>query len=413
MRILILVVTILFVIVSCGKDDDSQSNNGKIVIKGIISGSNSTKSTGLKSTDALSLTNAKKVLVFNSNEYELFDIQNSTFTAKASSGTATALAFLDEENKYIGCLCCGGLNVLPLVSLKDGDNTIIDLSNLSLDGTSVIPTNNPFGDAINLDEEEIARYKELGAYYESLSKNIDADNDGIPDILNDKQLTISSLFATRGGKWGINNTRPSVTDISQFYINYMILISGGNVLTFSDGNISFSGPEVNPYNDISLHGYRLTPNGPQGFLSSFKREIYPPTPGAPDWNVLSPFKKGAYTLTLDGNRLYSLNYSNIDCKYYMVIVIPTLHTNSEGKLISISLEYMLPDNITTIDPSNIINEVTLQLGNPDEFYQSGWLTNETGFTVVNLSSPLDISSLHHIDIFYDDLLGNQYDIIWQ
>jgi hypothetical protein len=157
----------------------------------------------------------------------------------------------------------------------------------------------------------------------------------------------------------------------------------------------------------------LTPNGPQGFLSSFKREIYPPTPGAPDWNVLSPFKKGTYTLTLDGNRLYSLNYSNINCKYYMVIVIPTLHTNSEGKLVSISLEYKLPDNITTVDPHNFLNEVTLQFGNPEEFYNSGWLTEKTGFTVVNLSSPLDISSLHHIDIFYHDLLGNQYDIIWQ
>lgn len=193
----------------------------------------------------------------------------------------------------------------------------------------------------------------------------------------------------------------------------MILISGGNALTFSDGNISFSGPEENPYNDISVHGFNLTPNGPQGFLSSFKREIYPPIPGAPEWNVLRPFKEGKYTLTLDGNRLYSLNYSNINCKYYMVIVIPTLHTNSEGKLVSISLEYKLPDNITTVDPHNILTEVTLQLGNPEEFYHSGWLTDETGFTGVNLSSPLDISSLHHIDIFYTDLLGNQYDIIWQ
>ncbi len=413
MRNLISVAAILFVILSCNKDDDSQSNNGKIVIKGIISGIDVTKSSGLKSTDALLLSDAKKVLVFNSNEYELFDIHDSSFTAKATSGTATALAFLDGGNRYIGCLCSGGMNVLPLVSLKDGDNTIIDLSNLILEGTSVIPANNPIGDAINLDAEEIARYKELGAYYESLSKNIDSDNDGIPDLLDDKQLIISSLFSTQGGKWGINDTKASVADTSQFYINYMILLSGGNALTFSDGNISFSGPEENPYNDISLHGYRLTPGGPQGFLSSFKREIFPPAPGTPDWNVLRPFKKGTYTLTLDGNRSHSLNYSNINCKYYMVLVIPTLHTNSAGKLVSISLEYKLPDNITTVDPKNILNEVTLQLGNPNEIYQSGWLTDKTGFTVVNLSSPLDISSLHHIDIFYEDLLGNQYDIIWQ
>jgi hypothetical protein len=413
MRNLILVVSILFVIVSCRKEDDSQSNNGKIVIKGIISGTKTTKSTGLKSTNELSLSNAKKVLVFNSNEYHLFDIKDSSFLAKASSGTATALAFLDAENRYIGCLCSGGLNVLPLVSLKDGDKTVIDLSTLTLDGTSVIPANNPIGDAINLDEGEIARYKELGAYYESLSKNIDANNDGIPDILDQKQLIIRSLFTTQGGHWGHNDTKPSVTDTSQFFMNYMIHIDGGNGLTFSNGDISFSGPEEDPYNDITLHGFRMTPDGPQGFLSTFKREINPPDPGTPFWNVLKPFKKGTYSLTLDGNRHYSLNFSNINCKYYMVLVIPTLHTNNEGKLVSISLEYKLPDNVTTIDPVNILTDLMVHLGNPDEFYHSPWLSVKTGFTEIKLSTPLDISSLHHIDIFYDDLVGNEYDIIWQ
>jgi len=411
MRNLIVLVTILFVTVSCNKED-SQSNNSRVTIKGSIS-DNNLKSAKLKSTNQFSLSDAKKVLVFNSKGYELFDIQDGSFTAKASSGTATALAFLDNENKYIGCLCSGGLNVLPLVSLKDGDNTIIDLSTLTLDGTSIIPANNPIGNEINLSEDEITRYKELGVYFESLSKNIDADNDGIPDILNDKQLMISSLFTTLGGKWGINDTKASVTDPSQFFINYMLMLSGGKALTFSNGNISLSGPEVDPYNDISLHEFRLTPDGPQGFLASFKREIYPPAPGTPDGNVLRPFKKGTYTLTLDGNRLYSLNYSNINCKYYMVLVIPTLHTNSQGKLVSISLEYKLPDNITTVDPANILTEVMVHFGNPDEFYHSDWLTNETGFTNFNLSTPLDISSLHHLDIWYYDLLGNQYNIIWQ
>ncbi len=411
MRDLILVFTILVVIASCSKDDDSQSNISRIVIKGSISGSN-LKSAGLSSVNPLSLSDAKKVLVFNSRGYKLFIIENGSFTTDARSGTATALAFLDGENRYIGCLSSGGLNVLPLVSLKDGDNTIIDLSTLTLDGTSVIPANNPIGNEINLSEEEIDRYKELGAYYESLSKNIDTDNNGLPDILNNKQLLISTLFITQAGHWGLNDTEASVEDTSQFYINYMIMISGGTGLTFSDGNISFSGPESDVYNDISLHGYALTPGGPQGFLSSFKREVYPPSPGDPDWVTLHPFRTGTYTLTLDGNKFYRLNYSNISSKYYMVLVIPKLHTNNVGKLVSISLEYKLADNITIVNPLNILTDVMVHLGDPQEFYNSPWLTIETGFDVINLSTPLDISSLHHIDIIYDDLLGNQYDILW-
>jgi len=104
----------------------------------------------VKSAKLLSLSDAKKVLVFNSTSYQLFNIEGSSFTAEALSGTATALAFLDEGNRYIGCLCAGGLNVLPMVSLKNVDNTVIDLSTLTLDGTSVIPANNPIGDEISL-----------------------------------------------------------------------------------------------------------------------------------------------------------------------------------------------------------------------------------------------------------------------
>ena len=89
---------------------------------------------------------------------------------------------MGENNSYIGCLHSGGLNALPLISLKEGDNTVIDLSTLTLDGTNVIPANNPIGDEIKLNQDEIERYQQLGAFYESLSYNIDADNDGIVSV---------------------------------------------------------------------------------------------------------------------------------------------------------------------------------------------------------------------------------------
>jgi hypothetical protein len=408
-KLIVFLLAFVF-LASCNKDNNEKMG---IMIKGKIQASNQIKSGPTKSDNPLNLSDAKKVLLFYGSKYSLSDIIDGSFTGYAEMGSMTAMVFLSADNKYIGNLSAGGLNVLPLISLKDGDNTAIDLSTLTLDGDMVIPSHNPLGDEINITAEEIDLFKTIGGYYESLAKNIDADNDGIPDILDDKQITISSLFSTVGGKWGINDTKASVTDPSQFFINYMVLINGGKALTFSNGNISFSGPEGNPYNDISLHGFRLTPDGPQGFLTTFKREFYPPAPGTPEWNVLRPFEKGAYTLTLDGNRLYTLNYSNINCKYYMVLVIPTLHTNSEGKLVSISLEYKLPDNVTTVDPVNILTEVGLQFGNPEMFYNSPSLSIKTGFTNINLSTPLDISSLHHIDIGYYDLLGNQYDIIWQ
>ncbi len=249
MRNLILAFAVLLMMGSCSKNDDSNSGTSRIVIKGTISGN--VKSAGLKSENPLLLSDARKVLVFNSTGYQLFNIDGGSFTAKALSGTATALAFLDAENRYIGCLCSGGLNVLPLVSLKDGDNTVIDLSTLTLDGTSVIPANNPIGDKIVLNADEIAWYKELGVYYESLSKNIDADNDGIPDILDKKDFNISTIFDIYCGTWGLNDSPPTINDTSNFFINYTLRIAGGKSLIPSNSNVVITGPEISPYTDIN------------------------------------------------------------------------------------------------------------------------------------------------------------------
>lgn len=97
MKNLILLFAILFAIVSCSKDDDSQSNNSRIVIKGSISGSN-LKSTELKSVNQLSLTDAKKVLVFNSNSYSVYNIEDGSFTAEAASGTACAFGHAGQND---------------------------------------------------------------------------------------------------------------------------------------------------------------------------------------------------------------------------------------------------------------------------------------------------------------------------
>lgn len=383
------------------------------MIKGKIHASNQLKSGLTKSDNPLTLTDAKKVLLFYGSKYSLTDIIDGSFTSYAEMGSMTAMVFLSADNKYIGNLSASGLNVLPLITLLDGENTIIDLSTLTLDGNTVIPAHNPLGDEINITDKEINLLKAVGGYYESLAKNIDADNDGIPDILDNKQLMITTLFTIIGGHWGLNEAEATITDTSQFKTNYMIMINGGNTLSFSNGNIAFSGTEGDPYNDISTHGFKLTPNGPQGFLSSFKREATNPVTYE---SMLQPFKRGTYTLTLDGNRSYTLNYDNISSQYYMVLVIPKLHTNSEGKLVSITLEYKLPDKTTVVNPVNMITDVMVHLNELyefREFYHSSWLSIETGFTVINLSTPLDISSLNGIDIIYDDLLGNQYDIIWQ
>lgn len=290
--------------------------------------------------DSLTLADAKKVLVFYAGTYKVFSINDSSFSAYAQMGSATALAFLDANSKYIGNLCAGGMNVLPLVSLKNGENTVIDLSTLTLDGTNVIPANNPFGSSINMTSEEIKRFKELSGYFESLSKNIDADNDGVPDILDQKRIGISSVYNIHVGTFGVDNTPPQQIDTSNFFINYSLHVEGGKNVTPASPSITFSGPSGHPYTDIRQSGYSPAPDG---FTTGFERKEPRGTDNSSD-SIWLPFEKGTYTMTLDGTRTYTFEYSNIDTKYYMLVPVPTLHTDGHGKVTSVTVIYKLPDN---------------------------------------------------------------------
>jgi len=413
MKNLIFMFVISIMVVSCNKDDsgDIQNNSG-IVIKGTIPVSQS-KSLKVNSANSLSLSDATKVIVFSKYYSELYDIVNNTFSVTGQIETGVALIFLDANNKYIGNLSSQGLNMLPLGSLSNDENTIIDLSTLTLIGNSAIPSHDPLGNEIQISETEINCLKVIDGYYENIAKNIDADNDNIPDVLSDKQLFIYTMFAINAGHWGCNDSVPILTDSSHYYVNYMLGINGGSSLTISNENISLSGPAEDPYADIELW-WQGNNNGDDriGFEATFCRETTS-QPNAPWGSAFLPFKNGTYTLTLDDNIFFTFNYSNIDVKNNLVIVIPTLHTNNEGKLTSIYFDYTLP-NGTIINPTCMLTGVMVQLSNNQgQFYCSPRLTSSTGLTVLTLDTPIDTSSLCQMDLWYDDLLGNSYDIIWR
>lgn len=409
MKNLIILVTILLVTISCSKNDN-ELNAPKILIKGTISSQN-LKSAGTNTANQLSLTDAKKVLVFNSTSYKVFDITNNSFSAEAVAGTATALAFLDGNNRYIGCLTAGGLNVLPLVSLKDGDNTIIDLSTLTLEGTSVIPANNPLGNSILLTNEEIEWYKELGGYYESLSKNIDADNDGVPDILTKKDINISTIFNISCGPWTINNAATQVVDSNNIFINYIIRLCTGAALKPTDTNVRVVGPAGSPTNDITQLGFSF---GPDCFIASFGRRlqgVHLP----PFGEVLLPFEDGTYTITLQ-NKTYTLNYAKISAKHFFILAKPTIHTNSNNEIVSVTIDYRDVENQPVIAENYVFQtQVTLD-GADTQLRQMGALwenpeakTNDDLYNFI-LPTPLPMSQLARLSVMYLDVIGNSYNI---
>ena len=101
-------------------------------------------------------------------------------------------------------------------------------------------------------------------------------------------------------------------------------------------------------------------------------------------------------------------------QYNLVIIAPTLHTNSDGKLTSLSFEYKLPDG-TAVNPASILTQVMVQFADISyhQLYNSPNMAATTDISAIKFDSPFDIAALNQIDIWYDDLLGNKYDIIWR
>jgi hypothetical protein len=404
MRNFIIILGMLFAIIACNKDINS--GNLGIVIKGKISASN-IKGAGIKG-ESFSITDAATVFSVNINNGSLIsesvNIIDGSFTVTAGIGTATALIFFDANSKYIGTLSTRGLNLLPLNNLEGGENTTIDLANLSLSGTTITASHDPFGNEIIINDAEINRLKELDGFFESLAKNLDADNNGILDATVGKQLFIKTRFWVKANLRGLN-TSPNISDIDRNSLGYAIELDGGTGFS-KPGSIVLSGPEGNPYNDISTS--TINSNGDGGFYSVILRSG-------------GLFKKGIYTLNIDGYNC-SLEYSNNEVQN-QVFILPTLHTNSDGKLVSISLEFILPDG-SSIDPINILTDVMIQLTNDSgvQYFDSPRLKNEgaslegcnciTGVYSYTPYTPVDISNLASINIGYNDLLGNSYSINW-
>lgn len=414
MKKLLLFTLSIFFLLACKKDpNNSQVPKNGITIKGRISGTKSIKIPNTKSTNLLSLADAKKVLLFtpgNKATLSFTDIFDGSFTIIPQPGTAAALVFLDANNHFIGTLSTRGLNLLPLGTLANGDTTTIDLSTLTLAGSNVIPSHDPFGKEIILSDAEINGFRELDSYFESLAKNLDADNDSALDVLSNKQIYIISQFIIVAGTYGIDSKPAVINDTALNTMSYNTYINGD--LGFdTPAKISMSGPEGDPYDTIYCCHFQSFDNAGHGFSSGF------------GIGKDAPFKKGIYDLTLD-NKRFTLSFSNIDAKYNLVFVTPILHTNNDGKLVSISLTYQHSD-YTMVNPENILIDVMLQLNDSvsHQFYSSPWLNRLNrcrgdsncveGLNSLNLNSPLDISSLRHIDIVYHDILGNLYFIQWR
>ncbi|MFA7629980.1 MAG: hypothetical protein WCY99_04955, partial [Candidatus Neomarinimicrobiota bacterium] len=360
------------------------------------------------------------VLLFGGNEYTLGNIQNGSFSISTPAGGAVVLAFLDSAYNYIGNLFCGGLNVLPLVGLSDGINTQIDLGDLSLNEYAVIPAHDPFGNEIILGNKETAFLQQLGRYYASIAANIDSDHDSIPDILSEKHILLSGQFFLRSGFYGTDLRSALVFNNTAADLRYSLRAEGGRNISPEQEDILLSGPREDPYAQITTWHQLYLDGG--DFIACFKIEIPNDTHMFAGTSSPAPFKMGTYLLSVGNQPGRSLEYSNEGVLPYLIIPVPTIHTNNEGNLSSVSLTYRFPDG-TEADPGLLFNDLSLQFdgsnGDQEEggrMFTIGNLFDESmrdiDFYEISVSPPRDISGLLRVSTCCTDLLGNSYEFTW-
>jgi hypothetical protein len=387
----------------------------KIRIKGQIEkGKQSTASGAKLHGKGFTLDDAEKVLIFYGRDYDLANISsNGTFTGKAPYGSATAVVFLTGKNEFIGYLVAGGINFLPLPATNN-NLSVIDLSTLTLDGEEVIPANDPVGTTIQLTQEEIAFMQQVGSYYKALSKNLDMDKDGIPDILQNWYLDMNTDMDFNAGKAGLNSTPAEIIPPSQFAMGYGIHMVGSNNLLSSTANsvaenATLTGPVDSPYTDIFNAGNSYINN--KEFKVNFARGNNP--------QLSLPFRPGEYTLNID-SRQFSFYYDNVNLGNYWLLVVPTFHTNTQNKVTHITFAYQFPDgtpanprtllrsgidiNISDQSYNRIIELLSEDNSNTDPSYD---------YTRIDLPSPVDIASIRDIGIRYTDLFGNRCGNSWR
>ncbi|MDD3861238.1 MAG: hypothetical protein PHW83_13680 [Bacteroidales bacterium] len=405
----VIIMTIVFT--SC--NDDKPFFIKKVKIKGKINNSKNGGSLATRSTDnPYTLGEATKVLIFFGRDYDLVNIKSDgSFSGNAPLGTATALAFLTDDNKFIGNLFSGDLNFLPLVS-NSGDLSDINLDELILDGYKVIPSNNPIQNQIVLTNEEIEYMQQLGSYYEALSRNVDMSNDGELDILQHGRIDITFGTSCSGGRWGLSDTQqPIIEEQDSSEFGYSIFIEGPiDWISSSDNSLPtnswLTGPEENSAINLNLDGEGYSNN------SYFKVWFNSHSLG------IDSFPTGTYTLHID-NKEFLFHCSFVSSDQYRVIPVVTLLTNSQNQVTNILFSYQFKDG-TPVEPRNILASgidinICGENGNfLEQIVTSLYSSIDYGYDYydVKLEDPVNYSEITSIGCTYIDIFGNSISNGW-
>jgi hypothetical protein len=365
---------------------------------------------------ALAAEDIAKVIAFNHNGgYVIAELdETGAFSLRVDKGNPTALVFIDADDNYLGYLTLGnGIDSLPLGKISGGT---IDLQALSSSGLIVEPLHNPIGSELPLSAEEIAAIAQGDDYFAAVIKNMDVNDNGTIDLLENKFYRPFIMYFVNGGVFGDNLTpTPSIpADFNSYRFNISIYEQG---VSDFPGTVTFEGPGgsglIGQTNDVAPH------TEPGNALYGAPAIASPTIPPA-----------GAYTVTYNAAPLVFNIPAQTAAISNIVMAIPTV-TLSGGAIQKIDWAYKLGNGAAAaIDPTTIIEYISIQINgsgtqyDPDYLQGYSRLYNSANFAPATLTHTLPVKSssgaswsipwnnVSHISMVYNDIFGNHYVVNW-
>lgn len=321
-------------------------------------------------------------------------VVNGSFAVQAPKGMPVGFVFTGFANEYLGYLSLGnGIDSLPLVNV-DNVNTI-GLSTLNSRGTIVEPSHNPIGAELQFSAEELKSIAQSNLVFASLLRNLDADHNGILDMVEGRFFSLQVSFWVGAGHFDSGMLTPTLEFPAT--VGATDLLFNARDSSYPD-TVWITGPSGSPFNNTPSIGRGASP-GLMGYL--FARPS----------GVLAA---GTYKVSYKGTMLDMIVPDLSSAPSRLLVPVPSVTLNADRTIRKVNLSYRLSDGSpATLDPGRILETgrgVSLQVQMKEGVtgpYCPGHSTG-TGYGVYDSGTGLGAWTEHVLacqDIPWDSVYG--------
>lgn len=374
MKPLFAVLLALILFTGCQKDDGGNPSSDRVKITGKIA---TTKSAIVDASEAT------KVLLFDTGgEITTSDIVDGAFTVQVNKDEPVGIIFSNEAKKFLGYLTLGqGIESLPLNYLND-TVSVVNLGQLAVDGTAVSSSANILTQMMQMNSEQLQKYRYASVNFSLMVKNPDTDRNGIIDLMEGKYFRLAYVFFGNGG-------------------NFQTTPVKSNAITVDQYRVMFISTDSNTPADITFSSL----DGTKQYTTNYKSTHINHTIFWTDIAPVSMPMSGQCKVFYGDQTLYFEIPEFTTSINNLIHVFPTLQYDGGNKLTKVSWDYFAANTGAKIDATRLLTDIIVQIeGANGRIYDSKNYSPESTEDV--LTKSVILSEIQGFNMAYNDIFGN-------